>query len=377
MNTSRYKQSYLSNDILIKAINTVGRENINGIIDNLQRKAGTQLNTNPSSPRSKADKNQKIAAIIHRPDEDGFSPLHYAVKSHRVDFVEALLHCGADINVQDKEDAWTPLMWASTIGDIDVINCLLKNNADLWIPDTQGATVLHQAVLYRHTEVIKLLLNHDIKLLDQGDSYGMTPLMWACDEENVEAITLLLDHNANIDISDNSGKKAIDVCETLELQQIIKVHAYNLKNKSMGGKNHSEESKSFTKAFTKGKNSRSITQQHNRSQTSVEFDIKHHKKILGLPITDEDENIDVEDLYDQSLRANSNTEKNNTNRNTQIPWSKLYLVIGASITISSVLSSVIVAYMFQNKLLDKGALRNSARNLFSNFKSVILKTMKK
>jgi len=360
----------MTNDLLIKAINTVGREEINGIIENIKKKAAMQITGGSSSPRGNTMRKQKIASILHKPDDTGFSPLHYAVKAHRVDFVHALLECGADVDIQDKEDGWTPLMWAITIGDIDIIKALLKKNADIWIPDNQGGTILHQAVLYGHIEVIKFLLSHEIKLLDQGDSFGMTPLMWACDERNLEVIKLLLEYKPNIDVSDNNGRRAIDLCESLDLKQIIEFHAYKQMDNGKGNKKPFEESKSYHKKILSHDNKQGLAQQHNRSQTSIEFDIKHHQKILGLPMDDEDENIKVEDTYITN-QTDGNNGKSQTN--TSVPWSRLYLVIGTSITISSIMSSVLVAYLFQNKLLDKGALRNSIRNFLSSVKSAILK----
>ena len=57
--------------------------------------------------------------------------LHYAATNDKIEFVRALISCGADINAQKKWTERTALMEAATYVRIDVINLLIENEADV------------------------------------------------------------------------------------------------------------------------------------------------------------------------------------------------------------------------------------------------------
>jgi ankyrin repeat protein len=69
---------------------------------------------------------------------DGTTALHQAVGSgfhpeqaaRRADCVKALLAAGARVDVRD-DDGWTPLMWAVNVADPDVVRMLLDAGADV------------------------------------------------------------------------------------------------------------------------------------------------------------------------------------------------------------------------------------------------------
>ena len=83
----------------------------------------------------------------------GYTALHLAAQLNDVQCSEALLDCGADMNVQEAEFGQTPLLEAMNEGDGDfrgpeVARLLIEHGADVTIKDMDGRTVLNYALDY-------------------------------------------------------------------------------------------------------------------------------------------------------------------------------------------------------------------------------------
>lgn len=61
-----------------------------------------------------------------------------------------------DINIKD-ENGLTPLIWAVDRGHVPVCRLLLESGADPTIPDIDGVTPLEYAETCEHVEIIELL----------------------------------------------------------------------------------------------------------------------------------------------------------------------------------------------------------------------------
>ena len=72
--------------------------------------------------------------------------------------------------------------------------------------DSHGHTPMHWAALGGHTEIIKFFINcgADINRQSKTD-YGPFPIHWACVSGHVLAVDLLLQNGASIDVADNKG----------------------------------------------------------------------------------------------------------------------------------------------------------------------------
>ena len=85
---------------------------------------------------------------------------------------------------------------------------------DLNAKDYLGCTAFHRACQLGHTEIIKLLLNHQGHIdLNAKDNHGMTGFMLACEEGENDVVKLILDHPRNRDIDfnarDTDGRAAL------------------------------------------------------------------------------------------------------------------------------------------------------------------------
>jgi len=88
--------------------------------------------------------------------------------------VHALIRAGANVDAQDQVKRCTPLHMAARRGNVGVAEALLDCGANLEIRDSQGDTPLRRAVNCGKTEVVALLLARGADIHSQGNR-GLTP----------------------------------------------------------------------------------------------------------------------------------------------------------------------------------------------------------
>ncbi|XP_041646771.1 KN motif and ankyrin repeat domain-containing protein 3 [Cheilinus undulatus] len=90
----------------------------------------------------------------------GQTALMLAVSHGRQEMVQALLECGADVNVQDDEGS-TALMCASEHGRAEIVKLLLEQSGcDIAIVDNDGSNALSIALEASHNDTAVLLYAH-------------------------------------------------------------------------------------------------------------------------------------------------------------------------------------------------------------------------
>ncbi|MFH1283279.1 MAG: ankyrin repeat domain-containing protein [bacterium] len=184
-------------------------------------------------------------ANVHYKDTAGWNSIYIASAMGFKDIIEALKNNGA------KEDIFT---YAAT-GNIEKVKSVIKRDESLILPIKEsGFSLLHIAATAGQLEIVKLLiskgshLNHKTRegtplilaslmghskivnvLLDNNaeinltDSNGMTALHWASSEGNFEIVKTLLDHNADSNKLTNNGLKPIDLAIQNKKANIIKI----------------------------------------------------------------------------------------------------------------------------------------------------------
>jgi glycerophosphodiester phosphodiesterase len=99
-------------------------------------------------------------ASVDLADEDGETPLLFAIRSRFVEGVKVLISEGnVDLNLSEKVNGWTPLMIAAIEGFIDIVNILLDGNADRDAVDYNKWTASEHAVFRGFLEIGKLTLS--------------------------------------------------------------------------------------------------------------------------------------------------------------------------------------------------------------------------
>jgi ankyrin repeat protein len=105
----------------------------------------------------------------------------------------------------------TPLMKAATAPNNRGLLCaeqLLKVGADPALSGYEQKTAMHFAALSNNQQVMQLLHKHNEQLINLQTKRGDTPLMWAAALNNSDAVKMLIDLGADLNIRDRAGKTA-------------------------------------------------------------------------------------------------------------------------------------------------------------------------
>lgn len=196
-------------------------------------------------------------------DDDGVSALMIAAELGKVEWVQALLKAGADVNHKSSKNSKTPLMSAvskGAIGDVAVVEALLEAGADvhavdkfhqsalthaatrgidtlilrlagagadLEVVDKHGATPLLMAAAMGKSKAVDALITAGANK-DVVDAFGRSPLIVAAYSGGQRAVRSLLAAGADVHATDNDGDRAVDYAEREghdQVARILKRHA--------------------------------------------------------------------------------------------------------------------------------------------------------
>ncbi len=102
---------------------------------------------------------------------------------------------GIGVTLNKARRPLTPLMTAATVGDSEVVLTALK----------AGAKINEQRGYSWRLEVCYV-----VRCTGEDLPFGQTALMQAIDSESVQAVSILLDHGARVDLRDSRGQSALD-----------------------------------------------------------------------------------------------------------------------------------------------------------------------
>ncbi len=165
--------------------------------------------TNGNTALVDAVKNQDAESVrallkqhvdVNAPEADGTTALHWAAHWGDLETVDALLRDGANVTALNRYGA-TPLSEAVRIGGAPLIEKLLKAGAD---PNTlvtaQAETVLMKASRDGNVDAVKVLLEHGAEVNVKENFRGQTAVMWASAEGHADIVQLLAAHGADLNI---------------------------------------------------------------------------------------------------------------------------------------------------------------------------------
>ena len=199
---------------------------------------------------------------INVPDQEGKTPLSYAVEKGQLSVVELLLAHGADVNLQDNQGA-APIRWAALSKDQKIVAHLLDSGAQIDLPTAaflgnmtffedyfaqggdvntwQGSSLLKTVLLYsrNHLSIVKLLIafGADVNAYNDDDDWG-SPLHLAAQCSPKDVVELLLRSGANLEARDKNGEtplhKAVD-CGRRQITEFLIEQGSNIEAKDNRG----------------------------------------------------------------------------------------------------------------------------------------------
>ncbi|KAF7269779.1 hypothetical protein GWI33_017200 [Rhynchophorus ferrugineus] len=124
--------------------------------------------------------------------------LHFASYANQTSCVQFLLQNGASIGERAGEEALTPLHCAASMGNLDCLKLLIKFGANV-NAGIEKRSPLHYAVQSMSVECVKELLDHKA-IPNTPQVYSETPLHVAASIGNTDAVELLLNYGAAVNV---------------------------------------------------------------------------------------------------------------------------------------------------------------------------------
>ena len=168
----------------------------------------------------------KYPGLINESDPKlGWTELYRSVVCGQYNIVEVLLQSDADPNIQTKMGD-TALHRAASNKQRAIAKLLLTFKADPNIQQNDGESPLHQACIQGDCKMAKLLLHYKANVNVQDHVYGKTPLHYVVDYCYTNIVALLLQFQANTEITDRHGKNPKDLARTSEIQSLLGANSF-------------------------------------------------------------------------------------------------------------------------------------------------------
>ncbi len=211
-----------------------------------------------------ANKLEAVRAMLLKPDAllhvNKYNCLHWAVTFGKVEMSQLLVEAGADVNALGMAGKETPLIIALTHSHFDIAEYLLKHGADPNIP-SGGSSGNYPLEFTSTAHIVDMLLNHNAKVdvvnrngqsllfealrsptklkklltagadVNAADNDGYTPLIMAVEMGRDDAVKLLLQFGADIEICGPSGRSVHEIATQLSTKKLLENHrcGYNAK----------------------------------------------------------------------------------------------------------------------------------------------------
>jgi ankyrin repeat protein len=119
--------------------------------------------------------------------------------------------------------ATTLLHDAALKGHVEIVELLLAHKAEVNAPNQEGAAALHDAALAGKCAVAEVLLNHGAQIDARDRDQQATPLERAASWGRIDVVELLLARGANPLLKDKNGKTALDLAIANNQSEVVKV----------------------------------------------------------------------------------------------------------------------------------------------------------
>lgn len=143
--------------------------------------------------------------------EQAKGQLFEAVRKGDFDKVKLLINAEVDVNAQDVNGD-TSIILAARAGNLKILQLLVENGADINSQDNKYlGTALHWAIKRRpvkYLDIMKYLISKDANL-ELCNEDGNTPIIFAAQEAELEAVKLLAENGADVNAQNKCLQTAL------------------------------------------------------------------------------------------------------------------------------------------------------------------------
>lgn len=153
----------------------------------------------------------EILSQVNSQDRFGRTPLIYAARRGDFYCVRALLNAGAIVDTTDI-NGWSAMFHAAISGSEicgEVMGLLLAAGADVNLTERRGHCALHMAAQRNSSKGIRKLLAAGARIDLRATDAGFTPGAVAVQSNSPQAISVLVEHGADVNERDTSGKSLL------------------------------------------------------------------------------------------------------------------------------------------------------------------------
>lgn len=180
-----------------------------------------------------AKQSGNVAQLVRRgakldvQDTEGRTPAMVATYNNDFATAKVLIEAGADVNIRDKM-LNNPFLYAGAEGYLDILKLTIKAGADPKLLNRFGGTALIPAGEHGHVEVIRELLTTTKIDVNHINTPGWTALLEAILLNNggprqQQAVQLLVDHGANVNIADKNGVTPLQHARAKGFSEIVRI----------------------------------------------------------------------------------------------------------------------------------------------------------
>lgn len=150
-------------------------------------------------------------ANINYQNNNGLTALHAACQNNHANIVSLLINNGAIYDVQDNEGN-TPLHIACKNKSLACAKILIMQNYSCTILNKEGISPIHLACYQKNYDIIEFMLNFDKTIIDHKTINGATLMHIACENDDVDMVSLLISNNAAINIKEHKEYSPLTIC---------------------------------------------------------------------------------------------------------------------------------------------------------------------
>ncbi len=166
----------------------------------------------------------RLSKVVNAKDEYGYTPLHLAAYSGKLDTVKYLISKGADVNTKNKCGV-TTLHIAANYGKLNVVKYLVNKGANVNANAVElllSGTSLHCAVYSEKLNIVKYLVDKGA-CVDIKDRHDRTPLHYSALYGSYNVAEYLIQTGANINVEDKNGDTPLHLAAMMGKVDVAKV----------------------------------------------------------------------------------------------------------------------------------------------------------